>query len=485
MAQYKNIDIIPDSTVNRIYLSQGDIGRTLIFYLFENALSWSVPASSTIKCQGTKPSGFGFSVSCTYSGNTVTCVTTEEMTDEFGQIEAELVITSSDESQVFGTSNFILDIEKNPHPVSTEDGGADTAIALTARVTALESAVSELEASEGLTDDIKQALLQIAQKVAYIDDDGQDYYDALYNALYPPVELASITCVYTQSATVYPTTSLDSLKSDLVVTAHMTDSSTSVVSSSSYALSGTLSAGTSTITVTYGGKTTTFTVTVTALPTLSSISAVYTQSGTVYDTDSLDSLKSDLVVTAHYDDSSTQTVSAYTLSGTLTTGTSTITVTHGGKTTTFNVTVSGSTGTYRSLNVLTDMLPYGNADAYTSSVEDSTYGTIHYCSASSTRTSYPFFDLLIDPDCTYTFTLDGDGTTKIAVIAYSDDVVTQIENQASVSAAKSDSGWQSSGYTLTPDGTHKYCMRITLDKKPSALTSAGVTTLTITYSRSV
>ena len=81
--------------------------------------------------------------------------------------------------------------------------------------------------------------------------------------------------------------------------------------------------------------------------TLSSISAVYTQSGTVYDTDSLDSLKADLVVTATYSDSSTQTVPAgdYTLSGTLTVGTSTITVSYGGKTTTFNVTVSSSVPT--------------------------------------------------------------------------------------------------------------------------------------------
>lgn len=76
--------------------------------------------------------------------------------------------------------------------------------------------------------------------------------------------------------------------------------------------------------------------------TLSSISAVYTQSGTVYDTDTLDSLKSDLVVTATYSDSSTSTVAStdYTLSGTLTTGTSTITVSYGGKTTTFSVTVT-------------------------------------------------------------------------------------------------------------------------------------------------
>lgn len=76
--------------------------------------------------------------------------------------------------------------------------------------------------------------------------------------------------------------------------------------------------------------------------TVSSISAVYTQSGTVYDTDTLDSLKSDLVVTATFMDSTTGVIAAtdYTLSGTLTVGTSTITVSYGGKTTTFSVTVT-------------------------------------------------------------------------------------------------------------------------------------------------
>lgn len=76
-------------------------------------------------------------------------------------------------------------------------------------------------------------------------------------------------------------------------------------------------------------------------PTLSSITAVFNQgSATIYDTDTLDSLKQYLTVTATYDDSSTATVTAYTLSGTLTVGTSTITVTYQGKTDTFNVTVT-------------------------------------------------------------------------------------------------------------------------------------------------
>jgi hypothetical protein len=113
-----------------------------------------------------------------------------------------------------------------------------------------------------LTDNIREALLQLASKVAYIDDDGQDYYDALEDALYPSAELVSISAVYTQSGTVYETDFLDSLKNDLVVTAHMSDSTTRTVTT--YTLSGTLAAGTSTITVSYSGKTTTFDASVTA-----------------------------------------------------------------------------------------------------------------------------------------------------------------------------------------------------------------------------
>lgn len=98
------------------------------------------------------------------------------------------------------------------------------------------------------------------------------------------------------------------------------------------------------ITATAGDLSATCAVTVSGFATLESISAVYTQSGTVYDTDSLDSLKADLVVTATYSDTSTTTVPStdYTLSGTLAVGTSTITVVYHGQTDTFSVTVTES-----------------------------------------------------------------------------------------------------------------------------------------------
>lgn len=209
-------------------------------------------------------------------------------------------------------------------------------------VAAINEAAQSGGGSGGMSNAVKDALLQLASKVAYIDADGQDYYDDLYDALYPAASIVSIQADYTQTGTVYPTTSLEDLRNDLAVSAIYDNGS--VVPVISYTLSGSLTVGESTITVTYSGFTDTFDVTVSAAPTVSSIAAVYTQSGTVYDTDSLDSLKADLVVTATYSDSSTATVPSadYTLSGTLTVGTSTITVTYAEKTTTFNVTVSSA-----------------------------------------------------------------------------------------------------------------------------------------------
>ena len=116
----------------------------------------------------------------------------------------------------------------------------------------------------GLTDEARYALLACFEQIAWIGNDGQDYYDALASALFPVAELTSISAVYTQSGYVYTTDSLDSLKSDLVVTAYYDDSSSQTITT--YILSGTLEAGTSTITVSFGGKTTTFDVIVKGVP---------------------------------------------------------------------------------------------------------------------------------------------------------------------------------------------------------------------------
>lgn len=187
-----------------------------------------------------------------------------EIQEELGGGVGEYVTDWLDEHVTPGGSTIVVDdtltiqgaaadAKKTGDEISDLKDGFDD---LDDRVTALEQGTGS-----GLTEDIKQALLQIAEKVAYIDEDGQDYYDALEDALYPPAPpatLVSITAVYTQSGTVYDTTTLDDLKSDLVVTATYDDSTTATVTT--YTLSGTLAVGTSTITVTYEGKTDTFDV---------------------------------------------------------------------------------------------------------------------------------------------------------------------------------------------------------------------------------
>ena len=115
----------------------------------------------------------------------------------------------------------------------------------------------------GLSNEAKQALLACFQHVAWTSADGQDYYDALEAALYPPADLVSISAVFDQTGvTIYSTDSLEDLRQYLTVTALYDNTITEVITA--YTLSGTLTVGTSTVTVSYGGKTDEFSVTVTA-----------------------------------------------------------------------------------------------------------------------------------------------------------------------------------------------------------------------------
>lgn len=122
----------------------------------------------------------------------------------------------------------------------------------------------------GMTNDVKQAFLNAFEHVGWEDGDGSDQIEALRAALYPPVGLESISAVFEPGQTViYDTDALDDLRPMLTVTAHYSDQTSETITA--YLLSGTLAEGTSEITVSYGGKTTTFNVTVehdpSALPT--------------------------------------------------------------------------------------------------------------------------------------------------------------------------------------------------------------------------
>lgn len=210
---------------------------------------------------------------------------------------------------------------------------------------AVGDAINDIE--PGLSSAAKQALLEIFQHVAFIDENGQDYYDALENAL-------------AGGQTYIITLNLTGCESSNTATSIIEGYTylTTITASSGYTLEG------ATATATMGGQTVTgfynngtisipnvtgdLVITVTASSPVVSISAVFTQGqNVVYTNDSLDSLRQYLVVTATYSDSTTGEILNYELSGTLQEGTATITASYGGKTDTFTVTCTVKGYLYR------------------------------------------------------------------------------------------------------------------------------------------
>lgn len=196
-------------------------------------------------------------------------------------LQAETARATAEEARIEAlftapTEEAVADwLEAHPEATTTVQDGAISYAKLDSTLKEKADTVDDLKSSlYGFNADTKSALLALLEKVAYVVDDGQELYDALEDALYPPLDVDYITAVYTQSGTVYNTDTLNSLKSDLVVTAHYSDGTSGVVTA--YTLSGTLEAGTSTITVSYSGKTASFNVTVTEIAPLWTFTNGYT-----------------------------------------------------------------------------------------------------------------------------------------------------------------------------------------------------------------
>lgn len=142
MAQTINVNTTPGQFMPTLYYSQGDIGREFEIVLASSD-GWSIPAGSTVEMVATKPSGLGFTVSGTLSGNVASFVTTETMTNEWGRYPAEIRIKSG--TDVIGTANFYLNGERNPHPDGTTDGNAESLIPeLTVLVERVEAAAASV-----------------------------------------------------------------------------------------------------------------------------------------------------------------------------------------------------------------------------------------------------------------------------------------------------------------------------------------------------
>ena len=233
-----------------IYMVQNDTGRELKMILDDVTLDGTETGAVAIK----RSDGSYYTITATIdaTNNAFDADMTQALTQP-SRTECQLKVTASDDT-VISTYTFIIMVQPSTDGISEEQLGYS--------VQQLRQDAEDIRTG-GMPAALRLALLQIAQKVAYIDENGAQYYQDLYDALAPSAILTGITAVYTQSGTVYDTDSLDDLKADLVVTAAYSDGTTETLLASAYTLSGTLAAGTDTITVTYEDKTDTFSVTVT------------------------------------------------------------------------------------------------------------------------------------------------------------------------------------------------------------------------------
>ena len=128
MAQTKSVNMTPNDSLPRVSVSQYDVGREVVFKLAEGSEDYLIPIGATVKVQGTKPSGLGFSVDATIAEGrkAVSVETTSGMTDEWGNIDSEVVVFNGEDR--IGSTNFTLAVERSPHPEGTTDGSAEVII---------------------------------------------------------------------------------------------------------------------------------------------------------------------------------------------------------------------------------------------------------------------------------------------------------------------------------------------------------------------
>lgn len=192
----------------------------------------------------------------------------------------------------------------------------------------------------GTPTEVRQAIFTLLSKAVYTDEGLTDEKAIIQSWA---TEVTDITlnqsAITISGATTSQLTAVTTPAGGMVT---WSSSNPAVATVSSSGLVTGVSNGIVTITASSGGKRATCTATVTGFATLTGISAVYTQTRTIYDTDDLSDLVNDLVVTASYDNGTTATLtdSQYTLSGTLEEGNSTIVASYGGFTASFTVRVS-------------------------------------------------------------------------------------------------------------------------------------------------
>ena len=248
-----NLNITPGGMPPVLHMSQYDTGRTYAVTIKDaDGSNVGLGTNPTAKVKGFNGKNC-FEIDATVANSVVTFTLTDAATDQYGIFPVTIELTV-DGQDIISPLCMIFDVQKAGY---TNEQAASSP--------EFENAMQEAAQKYvlGMDEAARIALLDLLAYAAYTGPDAQAKYDALETAL--RAKLSYIVADYVQDRTVYDTDSLDFLKEgdDLIVTAYYDDGTHIDLADSQYTLSGTLTAGTSTITATYGGKTATFTVTVT------------------------------------------------------------------------------------------------------------------------------------------------------------------------------------------------------------------------------
>lgn len=107
--QTRRINLIPTQDIIVIPVSQYDTGEDrLVFELYKDDTPYT--PSGTAKIQGTRKNGT-FEHDMTISGNEVTCDLYSDMTEDAGQVRAQVVLTEGDDRT--GSQVFFFSVQKD------------------------------------------------------------------------------------------------------------------------------------------------------------------------------------------------------------------------------------------------------------------------------------------------------------------------------------------------------------------------------------
>lgn len=293
------IDVTPGGVPLVIHVSQYDAGlRQFNFTPYDKGVQMAKISGATVTMEATKPDGYAVQHPCTYNNDgTITYVLQEQLAAVEGQVWSKLtwrnssgdilgakaiiwavdtagiedgaVVSESDLPLIEQAAEFASEYEEKVADMIAEMQIVPGQVVIDGTLTVPGAAADakvvgkrfRRDETQLWTPDIKTALLACFQNVAWSNDQGQTYYDALETALYAN-DYPRLEVVYTAGITpVYTDDSLDTVKQYLTATFYedMEDTGT-VVPSADYTLTGTLQAGTSTLYASYSGVTAVVTI---------------------------------------------------------------------------------------------------------------------------------------------------------------------------------------------------------------------------------